>query len=117
LPAFSKHERFIGIVLRHHQIRRLETLLTTRTSVAFGTKIHLPLMEDLLAQPTQSGLKYSPGAKKTLQSTGVCTMARKILLTLALIVAAFLMTACQTVQGLGEDIKWTGQKAAELIDR
>lgn len=42
-------------------------------------------------------------------------MAKKVLvLTLLLIV--FTLTGCQTVQGLGEDIKWTGEKGAEILE-
>ena len=43
-------------------------------------------------------------------------MIRKVLLVLALIVVVFSLVGCQTVQGLGEDIKWTGEKAAEVVD-
>ncbi len=43
-------------------------------------------------------------------------MVRKVLLVLALVVVVFSLVGCQTVQGLGEDIKWTGEKAAEVVD-
>ena len=43
-------------------------------------------------------------------------MFRRIILSavlVALIIASF---GCNTVQGLGEDIKWTGEKGAEIIE-
>ena len=43
-------------------------------------------------------------------------MIRKVLLVLALIVVVFSLVSCQTVQGLGEDIKWVGEKAAEIVE-
>ncbi len=42
-------------------------------------------------------------------------MARKILLLVALIVVLFSLISCQTVQGIGEDIKWTGEKGSEVV--
>ena len=44
-------------------------------------------------------------------------MVKKILLLVALIVVMFLLISCQTVQGLGGDIKWTGEKGAELLEQ
>ena len=43
-------------------------------------------------------------------------MVRKVLLVVALVIVVFSLVGCQTVQGLGEDIKWTGEKAAEIVD-
>lgn len=43
-------------------------------------------------------------------------MVRKLLLVVALIVLIFSLTGCQTVQGIGEDITWTGQRGAELVE-
>lgn len=43
-------------------------------------------------------------------------MVRKVLLMVALIVAMFLLIGCQTVQGLGEDVKWVGEKGAEVLE-
>ncbi|MHC4394522.1 MAG: hypothetical protein ACYS1A_02590 [Planctomycetota bacterium] len=43
-------------------------------------------------------------------------MIRKILLVLALIVVISSFVGCQTVQGLGGDITWTGEKTAELLE-
>lgn len=43
-------------------------------------------------------------------------MIRKVLLVVALVIVIFSLVGCQTVQGLGEDIKWTGEKAAEIVD-
>jgi len=43
-------------------------------------------------------------------------MVIRILLLLALILAAFIFAGCQTVQGVGRDITWTGEAGAEFID-
>jgi predicted small secreted protein len=42
-------------------------------------------------------------------------MLRKALLTLVLAAVVFAVLGCQTVQGLGEDIKWTGEKGAQVV--
>lgn len=42
-------------------------------------------------------------------------MAKKVL-ALILLLVAFALAGCQTVQGLGEDIKWTGEKGAEALE-
>jgi len=44
-------------------------------------------------------------------------MLKKTLLVIALIVMVFSSVGCQTVQGLGEDIKWTGEKGAEVLEQ
>ena len=43
-------------------------------------------------------------------------MVKKALLLLALIVLLFVLTGCQTVQGLGGDIQWVGEKGAEILE-
>lgn len=43
-------------------------------------------------------------------------MIRKVLLLVALIVLVFSFIGCQTVQGIGGDIKWTGEKGAEILE-
>jgi predicted small secreted protein len=43
-------------------------------------------------------------------------MAKKLLLLAALIIVIFVAVGCQTVQGLGGDITWTGEKSAELLE-
>ncbi|MBW8041948.1 MAG: Entericidin EcnA/B family protein [Planctomycetes bacterium] len=43
-------------------------------------------------------------------------MIRKVLLVIALVIVVFSLIGCNTVQGLGDDIKWTGEKAAEIVD-
>jgi predicted small secreted protein len=43
-------------------------------------------------------------------------MAKKVILVVALVVLMFSLIGCQTVQGLGGDIKWTGEKGAELLE-
>ncbi len=44
-------------------------------------------------------------------------MVRKVFLVLALVVVVFSLIGCQTIQGLGEDIKWVGEKCSELVDQ
>lgn len=44
-------------------------------------------------------------------------MAKRMLLVVALIVLLFTLVGCQTVQGLGGDIKWTGEKGAEVLEQ
>ena len=44
-------------------------------------------------------------------------MLKKTLLVIALVVVVFSSVGCQTVQGLGEDIKWTGEKGAEILEQ
>jgi len=43
-------------------------------------------------------------------------MVRKILLIAALVAVGFFFVGCQTVQGIGGDIKWTGEKCAEILE-
>ena len=43
-------------------------------------------------------------------------MIRKVLLVLALVVVVFSLVGCNTVQGLGEDITWVGEKGSEIVD-
>lgn len=42
-------------------------------------------------------------------------MCRRAVLLISLIILFFTLLGCNTVQGLGEDIKWTGEKGAEII--
>jgi predicted small secreted protein len=44
-------------------------------------------------------------------------MVRKMLLIIALIIAALAATSCQTVQGIGHDITWVGQAGAEILEQ
>lgn len=44
-------------------------------------------------------------------------MVRKVLLVLVLVGVVFSLVGCQTIQGLGEDIKWIGEKGSELVDQ
>ena len=44
-------------------------------------------------------------------------MVRKMLLVIALIGVLFVLIGCQTVQGIGGDITWMGEKGAEVLDR
>ncbi|MHC4570506.1 MAG: hypothetical protein ACYS0C_00320 [Planctomycetota bacterium] len=43
-------------------------------------------------------------------------MTKKVLLVVALIIMVFSLISCQTVQGLGGDIKWCGEKGAEVLE-
>jgi predicted small secreted protein len=42
-------------------------------------------------------------------------MFRTIILALVLIALIAVLVGCNTVQGLGKDIEWTGQKGAEVL--
>lgn len=42
-------------------------------------------------------------------------MIKRIILCVVLIVLGFVLTSCQTVEGLGEDIKWTSEQCAALL--
>jgi predicted small secreted protein len=43
-------------------------------------------------------------------------MIRKILLVTALAIVLFALAGCQTVQGLGRDITWTGEAVGGLFE-
>jgi predicted small secreted protein len=43
------------------------------------------------------------------------TMLKKLLLVITLLILTLVLTSCNTVQGLGKDIEWTGQKGAEIL--
>ena len=43
-------------------------------------------------------------------------MIMKMLLVLALVVVFSCIVGCNTVQGVGRDIEWVGEKAAEIVD-
>jgi len=43
-------------------------------------------------------------------------MIKKILFVLVLVAVLLPMVGCNTVQGVGEDIKWVGRKTGEWID-
>jgi predicted small secreted protein len=42
-------------------------------------------------------------------------MVKRTLLLVFLIIATFMLVGCQTIQGLGNDIKWVGEQGAEII--
>ncbi len=44
-------------------------------------------------------------------------MTRKVLLIVALMIISISLLGCQTVQGLGKDITWTGEKSAEILEQ
>jgi len=44
-------------------------------------------------------------------------MVRKVFFVMLLIVMLFSVASCQTVQGIGADIKWIGEKGEEAIER
>ena len=44
-------------------------------------------------------------------------MVRKVILVLTLFGVVFSLLGCQTIQGLGEDIKWIGEKGSEIVDQ
>lgn len=43
-------------------------------------------------------------------------MVKKLILIFLLIVVGLSVISCQTVQGLGGDIQWTGEKSAEALE-
>jgi len=43
-------------------------------------------------------------------------MIKKMLLAVIITVLVFLLAGCQTVQGVGGDIKWMGEKGAEVLE-
>lgn len=47
---------------------------------------------------------------------GSAKMVKRIGLLIVLMVLLISLAGCQTVQGVGEDIKWTGEKGAELLE-
>jgi predicted small secreted protein len=53
------------------------------------------------------------GCKRFFQ--GAEKMVKKILLAVALTIVTFSFISCQTVQGLGRDITWTGEAGANLL--
>lgn len=44
-------------------------------------------------------------------------MVKKVLLLIALIVLLFSLVSCQTVQGVGGDITWIGEKGTEILEQ
>jgi predicted small secreted protein len=44
-------------------------------------------------------------------------MVRKVILVVALIVMVFSLVSCQTIQGIGADIKWIGEKGEDALER
>ena len=44
-------------------------------------------------------------------------MVKKALLAVVLIVTTFSFIGCKTTQGLGEDIKWVGEKGSEVVNQ
>jgi predicted small secreted protein len=42
-------------------------------------------------------------------------MLKKLVLLITLLILAGLLVGCNTVQGVGKDIEWTGQKGAEVL--
>lgn len=44
-------------------------------------------------------------------------MVKKLLLAAIVVIMVFSLFGCQTVQGIGGDIKWTGQKGAEMLEQ
>ncbi|MHC4654920.1 MAG: hypothetical protein ACYTDW_19150 [Planctomycetota bacterium] len=43
-------------------------------------------------------------------------MIRKVLLVVALVIVVFSLVGCQTLQGIGEDITWVGEKGSEIVE-
>ena len=43
-------------------------------------------------------------------------MIKKIILLFLLAILSFSLLSCQTVQGLGGDIQWTGEQTAAMME-
>ncbi len=43
-------------------------------------------------------------------------MVRRVLLVVALVIMILSPLGCQTVQGIGKDITWIGEKGSELVE-
>ena len=43
-------------------------------------------------------------------------MLKKIILAVLLAVLCVSLLGCSTVRGIGEDIKWSGEKGAEVLE-
>ena len=43
-------------------------------------------------------------------------MMRKVLIVAVLVVMLFSLVSCQTVQGIGKDIQWIGEKGEQAIE-
>jgi predicted small secreted protein len=44
-------------------------------------------------------------------------MTRKVLIVTVLVLMLFSLTSCKTVQGIGKDIQWVGEKGEQAIER
>jgi predicted small secreted protein len=44
-------------------------------------------------------------------------MIRKVFILVVLFVMLFSLVSCQTVQGIGKDIQWIGEKGEQAIER
>lgn len=44
-------------------------------------------------------------------------MMRKVLIAAVLILMLFSLVSCRTVQGIGKDIQWIGEKGEQAIER
>jgi predicted small secreted protein len=42
---------------------------------------------------------------------------RKVLIIVVLVLMLFSLVSCQTVQGIGKDIQWVGEKGEQAIER
>ena len=48
---------------------------------------------------------------------GHVKMIRKVLIVAVLVLMLFSLLSCQTVQGIGKDIQWVGEKGEQAIER
>lgn len=44
-------------------------------------------------------------------------MVKRAFVVVALVIVVFSLAGCHTIQGLGEDIKWIGEKGEEIVER
>jgi len=48
---------------------------------------------------------------------GHVKMMRKVFIVVVLVLMLFSLVSCQTVQGIGKDIQWVGEKGEQAIER
>ena len=48
---------------------------------------------------------------------GHVKMFRKVLILAFLVLMLFSLVSCKTVQGIGKDIQWVGEKGEQAIER
>jgi len=100
--------------LSHHDRFHIERVCNLAVRIAKEENADLNVIKAAALLHDIARAKEDEG-KIADHATEGAKMARKILLLVVLIVTVCAMIGCQTVKGVGEDIKWTGEKGAEVI--